>query len=166
MIAEAAIGFYLAGAPVLLSRAVSGTADYVAIKSEENRDSFMNSLVLGQSFQKSVHELQAVVAECSDANWDGYNAYPVSADTYDLARQFLKALPLYSAPSSVGAEPDGHLTLEWYKTSRWLLSLSISPEGMLYYAALLGVSKQYGSEPFLGNVPPQIMNLISRVATA
>ena len=65
----------------------------------------MNSLVLGQSFQKSVNELQSVVAECSDANWDGYSAYPVT-------------------------------------------------------------SKQYGSEPFLGNVPPQILNLISRVATA
>lgn len=136
------------------------------MESEKNRDSFMNSLVLGQHFQKSINELKAVVAECSAANWDGYNAYPIAADTYDFARQFLQALPLYSAPTSIGAEPDGHLTLEWYKSSRWLLSLSISPEGMLYYAALFGSSKQYGSEPFLGNVPLQILSLINRVATA
>jgi hypothetical protein len=165
MIAEAAIGFYLAGVPVI-SRAVSGTAEYVAMASERSRDTVMNSLVLGQPFQKSINELKAVVAECRTSNWDGYNAYPVAADTYDFARQFLQALPLYSAPTSIGAEPDGHLTLEWHKSSRWLLSLSISPEGMLYYAALFGSSKQYGSEPFLGNVPQQILNLINRVATA
>lgn len=165
MIAEAAILFNLAGAPILLSRAVSGTAAYVATESERNRDQFLNSLVMGKQFQKSAHELQSVASECSSANWDGYNAYPVTADTYDIALQFLKALPLYSAPTSVGAEPDGHLTLEWYKSSRWLLSLSIGPDGMLYYAALFGTSKQYGSEPFLGNVPQPIMNLINRVAT-
>jgi len=37
---------------------------------------------------------------------------------------------------------------------------------MLYYAALFGGSKQYGSEPFLGNIPQQILSLINRVATA
>ncbi len=165
MITVAAIGFCLAGTPVL-SRAVSGTADYIAMESEKNRDSVMNSLVLGHQFQKSLNELKDIVAECRTANWDGYNAYPIAADTYNFARQFLQALPLYSAPTSIGAEPDGNLTLEWYKSSRWLLSLSISPEGMLYYAALFGSSKQYGSEPFLGNVPQQILSLINRVATA
>lgn len=166
MIAEAAIGFCLAGTPVFLSRGVSGTATYVATESEKNRDSLMNSLVLGLSFQKSINELQSIFAECDSANWDGYDAYPVTADTYNLARQFLKALPPYSEPSSIGAEPDGHLTLEWYHSSRWLLSLSISPEGMLYYAALFGTSRQYGCEPFFGNVPQPIMNLINRAVTA
>jgi hypothetical protein len=166
MIAEAAIGFCLAGAPVLLSRGISGTAAYVDTESEKNRESLMNTFVWGYSFQKSVNELESIVAECSSANWDGYEAYPVTADTYDLARQFLKVLPPYSVPSSIGAEPDGHLTLEWHHSSRWLMSLSISPEGILYYAALFGTSRQYGSEPFLGNIPKPIMDLINRVATA
>ncbi|MBE0503182.1 MAG: hypothetical protein IBX46_03550 [Desulfuromonadales bacterium] len=167
MIAEAIIatGLFVTGTPAFLSRGVSGTAGYVAIESEKSRDNLMKSLVFGQHFQKSVNELQSVFSECSSANWDGYDAYPVRADTYDLTRQFLKALPTYSAPSSISAEADGHLALEWYHSSRWLLSLSISPEGMLYYAALFGTSRHYGSEPFLGNVPQSIMQLINTVAT-
>ncbi len=164
--AEAAIGFCLAGSPALLSRGVSGTAFYVAKESEKNLNSLLTSFVLGQSFHKSVSELESVMTECSSANWDGYNAYPVAEDTCNLAHQFLKVLPSFSQPSSIGAEPDGHVTLEWYHSKRRLLSLSISPEGMLYYAGLFGTSKQYGSEPFLGNVPQQIMGLINRVATA
>jgi len=126
----------------------------------------MKSLVLGQSFHKSINDLQAVASECNSSGWDGYNAEPVTADTYNLASQFLKVLPSYSQPTSVGAEPDGHITLEWYHSQRRLLSLSISPEGMLYYAALFGTSKQYGSEPFLGSAPQPIISLIHRVAVA
>jgi len=168
MIAEAVIvtGLFITGTPAVLSRAVSDTAAYIATESEKNRDSFMKSLVLGQSLHKSIHDLQAVATECSSSGWDGYNADPVSADTYGLASQFLKVLPSYSQPTSVGAEPDGHITLEWYHSQRRLLSLSISPEGMLYYAALFGTSKQYGSEPFLGSVPQPIINMIHRVAVA
>jgi hypothetical protein len=167
MIAEAVMtGMFVVGTPAFLSRGVSGTATYVAMESEKNRDSFMNSFVLGQPLQTAINELQSVAAECSIANWDGYNACPVTVETYELARQFLNTLPQSSAPSSICAEPDGHLTMEWYHSSRWLMSLSISPDRMFYYAALFGTSRQYGSEPFLGNVPQSIMTMISRVVTA
>ncbi|MFH0937823.1 MAG: hypothetical protein V1899_00835 [Planctomycetota bacterium] len=64
---------------------------------------------------------------------------------------------------SVGAEPDGHVTLEWHHSSRRTLSVSVSPDGELHYAALFGASKVYGTEPFFGNVPKSILDLISQV---
>lgn len=111
-------------------------------------------------------ELSRVAHECGIANWDGYGATPVAQQTYVQARSFLDALPLGMPVPSVGAEPDGHITLEWYRSPRRLLSISVSPEGDLHYAALIGPARAYGTEPFLGEPPPPILDLIHRVATA
>jgi len=44
--------------------------------------------------------------------------------------------------------------------------VSVSPEGDLHYAALLGPNKAYGTELFFGEVPKAILDLIARVMTA
>ena len=110
-------------------------------------------------------ELSRVAHECGIANWDGYRAAPVAQETYIHARSFLGALPLALPAPSVGAEPDGHITLEWYSSPRHLLSISVSPEGDLHYAALIGPARAYGTEPFCGEVPHSVLDLIRRVAT-
>jgi hypothetical protein len=46
------------------------------------------------------------------------------------------------------------------------LSVSVSPDGELHYAALLGLSKAYGTEPFFGEAPRPILDLIFRVGSA
>jgi hypothetical protein len=74
-------------------------------------------------------------------------------------------MPLGFPNPSVGAEPDGHLTFEWHRSSRRTLSISVSPEGKLHYAALLDSSKAYGTESFLGTVPKIILDLIHRVCS-
>jgi hypothetical protein len=104
--------------------------------------------------------------ECRIENWDGYGAQPVIKETFLIAEQLLKSFPLGTRSPSIGAEPDGQLTLEWYQSPRRTLSLSVSPEGTLHYAALLGSSRAYGSEPFAGKVPESIMTLIKRVPSA
>ncbi|MDP2603640.1 MAG: hypothetical protein Q8S00_13755 [Deltaproteobacteria bacterium] len=111
-------------------------------------------------------ELSQVFEECRDPNWDGYGAQPVSEETYRLARQFLQSLPSGMAAPSVGAEPDGHLTVEWYRTPQRTLSVSISSDGELHFAALLGSAKTYGTEPFTGAVPKVVTDLIHRVTAA
>ncbi len=76
---------------------------------------------------------------------------------------FIHALPLGYPLPSVGAEPDGHLTLEWYRNPRWILSVSISPEGILYYAALFGTRDVQGSARFWVEIPQPILELIKEV---
>jgi hypothetical protein len=111
-------------------------------------------------------ELIQTWEQCNTPNWDGYGAFPVQAETLTHARAFAQALPPEALPDSVGAEPDGHLTLEWFHHPLWTLSVSISPEGTLYYAALLGEFDPRGAEPFLGAVPQKINNLIAMVNSA
>jgi len=114
----------------------------------------------------SLDELYQVFEECCQANWDGHGAAPASVRAVQLAYEFLEALPLGTSAPSIGAEPDGHITLDWYHSPRQTVSISVSPEGELHYAALMGASKAYGTEPFFGEVPKEIMDLIRRVTFA
>jgi hypothetical protein len=144
----------------------SETARYVAYEAEEGRRRLQESYAFGMAGKGVLSELFQTVQECRDPNWDGYGAEPVSDAAYDFAQQFLKALPLGTIAPSIGADPDGHLTVEWYRSPRRTLSVSISPEGELHYAALIGLAKAFGTEPFFGEAPKAIVDLIHRVMAA
>ena len=60
-------------------------------------------------------ELLKTFKECREPNWDGYGAQAVREETYHLAHRILAALPLGTSVPSVGAEPDGQITFEWYR---------------------------------------------------
>ncbi len=148
------------------TQGASDTARFVAAEAEKKRSQLRESYAFGLVGKGVFNELHSVAEGCRLNNWDGYGAAPVTADAYALAYQFLQALPLGIAAPSVGAEPDGHLTLEWYRSPRRLLSVSISPDGDLHYAALLGPNKAYGTEAFFGEVPRTILDLIHRIQSA
>ena len=108
-------------------------------------------------------ELADVWEECSQPDWDGYGAFPVTWDSYNLAVQFLRSLPLGAPLPSIGAEPDGHVTLDWGRSPRRQLSISCGPDGDLHYAALIGPGRRCGTEPFVGEIPEAILDLIQQV---
>lgn len=141
----------------------SATAHFVAAQVERGRRLLQNSFAFRMRTKSVFSELTQTVEECREANWDGYGAQSVSDTTYQLAQKFLVALPLGTPVPSIGAEPDGHLTVEWYRSHRRTLSVSISPDGELHYAALIGSAKAYGTEPFFGEAPKAIIDLIHRV---
>jgi hypothetical protein len=157
-------------ASVLLSlgavptRASSETARYVCNEVSRGRRYLRSSYSLGLGISGVIEDVLRVAQQYASANWDGYGAAPVVEETSMQACSFLEALPLGTPAPAVGAEPDGHLTLEWHRAPRRTLSISISPDGDLHYAALLGPAKAYGTEPFLGEVPQTILDLINRVA--
>ena len=90
-------------------------------------------------------ELPQVWSEVSLPDWDGYGALPVERSAFEHAADFVRGLPIGTPMPEVGAEPDGHLTLEWYRAPRRILSLSFAPDGSLHYAALSGPSDHRGS---------------------
>jgi hypothetical protein len=108
-------------------------------------------------------ELRILVGECSIPNWDGCGAVPITEPTVSMVSSFLAALPVGTPSPSIGAEPDGDVTLEWYSSTQRTLSVSVTAGGELHYAALFGPSKAYGTEQFSGDVPQVILNLIRRV---
>lgn len=145
------------------SRATSDTARFVSEQALWGQRHLQESFTLGLRGKGAFDELSQVYEDSAEPNWDGYDALPVTEDTYRLTYEFLEALPLSTPLPSVGAEPDGHITLEWHSAPRRTLSISISPDGELHYAALLGDRKRYGTEPFFGEAPETIVELIHRV---
>jgi hypothetical protein len=73
-----------------------------------------------------------------------------------------KSLP---APS-IGAEPDGVLTMEWHCSERRTLSVSVSSGEELHFAGLFGSNRVYGTETFPGQIPKPILDLVRRVCVA
>jgi hypothetical protein len=153
----------LASVKNVTTRGASDTARFIAKQAEQGRRRFQSSYALGLAAKGAFEDLYTVAEHCSSPNWDGYGAAPVNQETFRQAYLLLEALPLGIPLPSAGAEPDGHLTLEWHRLPRRTLSVSISPEGELHYAALLGASRAYGTEPFFGEAPEIIVDLIRKV---
>ena len=144
------------------SRATSPAAGYVASQCDRSREDLQRSVYFGGVFD----ELRVIFVQCREQNWDSYGASAIKEETYCNVRRLLESLWLRTPTPSIGAEPDGYLTLEWYVASRRTLSVSVSTDGYLHYAALLDDSKAYGSEPFSAEVPAAILNLIQQVYAA
>jgi hypothetical protein len=134
-----------------------GTRVEVSISTTEARTSSKRAVL---------DELESVYEACRDLHGEVHGAEPVEPQTRDYARRFIDALPPEFPLPSVGAEPDGHVTLEWYRATNWLLSVSVSPDGMLFWAALLGDEDPRGSCRFDGDVPETIRYWIRRVGAA
>jgi hypothetical protein len=141
----------------------SEAAHYIAQLATEGLNQFLQPRSRSQSRQAVLQEMASVQEECSQPGWDGHQAEPVALETYRHAYAFLEAYPPEMPLPTVGAEPDGHLTLEWHRNSRRTLSVSVSPSGELHYSALIGPSSAYGTEFFLGDVPPSLFDLIRRI---
>ena len=127
--------------------AYSDTAQYITKQTERWWSRLQNSHALGLDAKGVFDELFDVWNQCSSPDWDGYGALPVTYDAFMTALSFLKALPLGTKAPAVGAEPDGHITLEWYRSPRRLLSVSVSPEGISIMRRSRGEALAMGRNP-------------------
>lgn len=108
-------------------------------------------------------DLARLHEECGTADWDGYDARPVTGETRRQAERFLKALSAGCPPPSLGAIPCGSITFEWYREPYWTLTVSVTNQGQLHYAALLGEERACGTIPQFDEMPPRLVDLINRV---
>lgn len=140
----------------------SEEAQYIANERDLISSRLQESIVLGLEGKGVFSELDAVYNECNKPDWDGYGALRVLPETRINAQSFLNSLELEIPRPSVGAEPDGHLTFEWHTARRRTLSVSIDPYGNVHFAAILGSSVRYGTEP-LGTHASIIEELVREV---
>jgi hypothetical protein len=149
-------------AMTMISPGYSATAQYLRGVGQQTADHLRQTEVFGS--QSTVSALATIYDQCKADNWDGDGALAVLSATAIYAREFVQALPFGIEKPSVGVEPDGHITLEWYRHPRWTASISVAPEGKLYYAGLFGISKVNGTEPFFigGGIPKPVLELIQR----
>jgi len=143
----------------------SSSAQYVETTARRGRRGLQESNVFGLEGLLR-EELATVWEECRAADWDDMGAIAVTQDTLRNAYCFLESLPIGFPAPSIGAEPDGHLTLEWHRTARRTLSVSVSPDDELHYAGLFGPSRVFGTEAFFGEAPDSILELVRRIYKA
>jgi hypothetical protein len=139
----------------------SPAADFLANTQREALKRFRQSATFSK--QSAYDQLGEVYHACRQANWDGESADAIEQDALRNAYLFIEALPDGYPLPNISAEPDGHLDLEWYRQPRRILSVSVSPDGMLYWAALVGIENPRGSCPFYGDIPDTILYWIRRV---
>ena len=149
--------------PFTVSGSSSDIAYFVAQQRENSYVLLQESNVLGLIAKGAFRKLDKVFEECSSDGWDGANAKPVLVETLQNAKAFLKSFPLGIEPPDVGAEPDGAITLEWYKSPGKVISISINPGGWLYFAAIIGAKKRHGVDFALCDVSEDLLDLISQV---
>jgi hypothetical protein len=142
-----------------VDRGVSDEARYIDEATRKLQRRLRKSKSLGDA-DAVQDELATVYDECRLPDWDGFDALPVEQDTLRSAYDLLESLPLGIRAPSIGAEPDGHLTLEWHRSAKRTLSVSVDAQGDLHYAALIGPNQRYGKEAFFGEAPSVILELI------
>jgi hypothetical protein len=146
-----------------MSRGASEVAEYVAHLAGDQRNLMREPFSYGMRRDQARGELVEVYREHSIPKWDGADATPVTDETCRAAFRFLEALPADAPEPSIGVEPDGDITFEWYRNVWRTLSVSINESHDLHFAALLGSRKYHGYEPFFGEVPPVIRELVREV---
>ncbi len=150
--------------PAMLTYGSSEAARFLSAEAREPHRRLHGSNSLG--IESALRELGEVWNQCREPNWDGFGAVAVSSDALRWAYAFLEALPLGTPVPEIGAEPDGSFTMEWHRSPRRTLSISVGADGDLHYAALFGPSRSYGTEAFFGDVPKDILALIHRAREA
>jgi len=108
--------------------------------------------------------IEELAQEHSRPNWDGYGAEPIAPEAKSFAQAIVNLLPLaFPAPDPV-ADPEGELALSWDFGPGHVFTLSISRNGTLSYAGLLGAGrKKHGMEPFEGGVPVVVVESIQEL---
>ena len=139
----------------------SREAQEVAEADYEEVQRTWNSEVLGMGVTR--RQLNRVWANCSQPDWDGHSSVPVKAETLNHVARLLQSLPRLFPLPTIGADPDGHVTLEWFHSPSRLVSISVTPDAQLHYAGLFGGNTAYGTEPFFGELPESILTMIRRV---
>ena len=122
--------------PSTISGYASETALFVNKQRQNSYELLQESNALGLAAKGTFQKLEEVYKECSMLGWEGENAVPISREVILYTQIFLRSLPFGIEAPEIGAEPDGAITLEWYRSIRKVLSVSINPDGWVYYAAL------------------------------
>lgn len=114
--------------------------------------------------QDALDRLYATFSECCLKGWDGYDASAASHESYVLAKQLIQSLPASFPASEIVVDPDGEISLEWYREPGRVFSVSISTNAGLTYAGKFSPSeKTHGTVPFTGQPPQVILDNIRRL---
>jgi hypothetical protein len=108
--------------------------------------------------------IEDIWRECQSPGWDGYGAHAVKVDAKAQAQRFVDLLPYRLPAPDPTADSDGDISLLWDFGPGRVFSISISADGTLTYAGLLGAGvKRHGVEPFNGDIPKIVLQSVDEL---
>jgi hypothetical protein len=126
--------------------------------------SFFESETMGRSMEEAEQALVDIYSECSESDWDGYGALPLSRDSVYEAFKFIELLPSSFPMPHIIAEPSGEVGLEWPMDEGLIFAISFSGNNMITYAGIFGSNKTHGTEYFGDTIPSVIIENLKRLS--
>jgi hypothetical protein len=149
--------------PPALAMAMTTFASCVAASSARSETAHRVDLArLG--IQCHLQESRSVgIQEAGTADWNGYGAEPLRKASLQNAEFLLRSFGLGAAHPSLGASNAGWVTMQWARSATWTLSLMITDDGLIHWAALLGSSRSSGTMPLNAAAVQELLKTINRV---
>lgn len=146
--------------------AVSLEADAVKQNASTVSEHVESSWALFGAKEEIINKLREFGIECSEPDWDGYEAEPVSETALDRAEIFIRSLPEGVPLPEISVEPDGDISIDWLPTPTKTFSVSIGGTDRLAYAWLDGTDRGHAvARSNNGDVPPRILQEIQRITS-
>ncbi len=112
----------------------------------------------------TLNELDELFEECSEQNWDEYEAVPISHETYSEAIKLVNLLPASYPQPDISPEPDGGIGFEWYKEKGYTFVISVYGKNAISFAGIFGRGNEiHGTEIFNNIVPSFIHESLKRL---
>jgi hypothetical protein len=113
-----------------------------------------------------ISELDNLMMDCCQPDWDGHGAKAVSPEAYRIAQSLIRSLPVGFHRPLLSADPDGCVTFKWRTLPRRIVMVSVHPDYRIDFAALFGNETHDGTKPFFDKLPEVICDLVRRVYQA
>lgn len=121
-----------------------------------------NQAITWQRKDLLTSEIEDLLSECRELNWDGNNAAPITNSVANLAKKIVSLIPSYLPAADLSPEADGEIALEWQENDR-IFSVSIGENNQLSFAGIFGQEgKIHGNERYNNELPPAILDGIKR----
>ena len=119
--------------------------------------------LLGLRVRAAVRELEDVIGEAEQPNWDGVGAPAIDSEAYARGLAFLNAIPSTVRLPAIAVDPDGDLNFEWIASREWRVAVSLDDRNVVNFAAMFGKNLLHGTEDFSGDLPESVWRALQRI---
>jgi len=123
----------------------------------------LQSVSLGKQRTDALRQLYGAFCETCQPDWDAYGGSATSFEAYVKAEKFIKTLPANIPAPEIAIDPDGEVSLEWFRGPRQVFSVSIGPSDKLTYAGIFGASNTHGEETLNFQIPKVVLQNLRRL---
>ncbi len=124
---------------------------------------FFETVSMGERSRNISQRTAEIASIARVRGWDGYDGLPVTIGTHYYARRFMFRLPEHLPLPELSADPDGAISMEWYRTPDWIFSISIDDTGKIDYSGIFADKKVIGSSFFVEEIDSDIIDYIGRI---